>query len=58
VASTGVDVTSRAAIAKALKATVAAYGGVDILINTAALYPSTPDGTIPDSMWATTLDVT
>jgi NAD(P)-dependent dehydrogenase (short-subunit alcohol dehydrogenase family) len=57
VASTGVDVTSRAAIAKALKATVAAYGGVDILINTAALYPSTPDGTIPDSMWATTLDV-
>ena len=48
---------SREAIVKALKATAAAFGGVDILINTAAIYPSTPDGVIPDSMWATTLDV-
>ena len=55
--STAVDITSRESIAKALKATAAAYGGVDILINTAALFPSTPDGVIPDSMWATTLDV-
>ena len=42
---------------QALKATVAAFGGVDILINTAALFPSSPDGVIPDAMWATTLDV-
>jgi rhamnose utilization protein RhaD (predicted bifunctional aldolase and dehydrogenase)/NAD(P)-dependent dehydrogenase (short-subunit alcohol dehydrogenase family) len=57
ISSTGVDITSRDAIAKALKATTAAFGGVDILINTAALFPSTPDGVIPDSMWATTLNV-
>ena len=57
VASTAVDIRSRAAITQALKATVAAFGGVDILINTAAMFPSSPDGAIPESMWATTLDV-
>ena len=55
--STGVDIRSREAIAHAMKATVAAFGGVDILVNTAAVFPSTSDGEIPDSMWATTLDV-
>jgi len=53
----GVDIRNREAISKALNATVAAFGGVDILINTAAMFPSTPDGTIPDSLWATTLDI-
>jgi NAD(P)-dependent dehydrogenase (short-subunit alcohol dehydrogenase family) len=57
VASTAVDIRSREAIGKALQATVAAFGGVDILINTAALFPSSPDGVIPDAMWATTLDI-
>jgi rhamnose utilization protein RhaD (predicted bifunctional aldolase and dehydrogenase)/NAD(P)-dependent dehydrogenase (short-subunit alcohol dehydrogenase family) len=57
VASTAVDIRSREAIGKALQATVAAVGGVDILINTAALFPSSPDGVIPDAMWATTLDI-
>ena len=57
IASTAVDICSREAIAKALKATAAAFGGVDILINTAALYPSSPDAVVPDSMWTTTLDV-
>jgi NAD(P)-dependent dehydrogenase (short-subunit alcohol dehydrogenase family) len=57
VASTGVDVTSREAIANALKATAAAFGGVDILINTAAVYPSGTEAGVPDKMWATTLDV-
>jgi rhamnose utilization protein RhaD (predicted bifunctional aldolase and dehydrogenase)/NAD(P)-dependent dehydrogenase (short-subunit alcohol dehydrogenase family) len=56
-ASTPVDIRSREAIAKALRATVAAFGGIDILINTAALFPSSPDGAIPDALWATTLDV-
>jgi rhamnose utilization protein RhaD (predicted bifunctional aldolase and dehydrogenase)/NAD(P)-dependent dehydrogenase (short-subunit alcohol dehydrogenase family) len=56
-ASTVLDIRSREAIAKALKATVAAFGGIDILINTAALFPSSPDGIIPDAMWATTLDI-
>jgi len=54
---TSLDIRSREAIAKALKATVAAFGGVDIVINTAALFPTSPDGVISDAMWATTLDV-
>ena len=57
VASTGVDIRSREAITKALRATVEAFGGLDILINTAALFPSSPDGVVSDAMWATTLDV-
>ena len=43
--------------ANALKATIAAFGGVDILINTAALFPSSPDGVVSDDMWSATLDV-
>ena len=57
VGMTPVDIRNREAIGKALTATVAAFGGVDILINTAALFPSSPDGVISDAMWATTLDV-
>ncbi len=57
VASVSVDIRSREAIGKALKATVAAFGGVDVLINTAAMFPSSPDGAISDAAWATTLDV-
>jgi rhamnose utilization protein RhaD (predicted bifunctional aldolase and dehydrogenase)/NAD(P)-dependent dehydrogenase (short-subunit alcohol dehydrogenase family) len=57
VASTGVDIRSRDAIGIALKATVAAFGGVDILINTAAMFPSSPDGLITEAQWAMTLDV-
>ena len=57
VASTTVDIRSREAIREALKATVAAFGGADILINTAALFPSSPDGVITEAQWATTLDV-
>jgi len=57
VASTGIDIRSREAIAKAMRATVAAFGGIDILINTAALFPSSPDGVVSDTMWTTTLDV-
>ncbi len=57
VAGTAIDIRSREAIANALKAAAAAFGGVDILINTAALFPSTPDGVIPDTLWTMTLDV-
>jgi len=56
-AVTPVDIRNREAIAKAIDATVAAFGGLDILVNTAALFPSSPDGVVPDSMWATTLDI-
>ena len=56
-ASTAVDIRSRDAIAAAIRTTVAAFGGVDILINTAALFPASADGVVPDGMWATTLDI-
>ncbi|HEX3893692.1 MAG TPA: bifunctional rhamnulose-1-phosphate aldolase/short-chain dehydrogenase [Terracidiphilus sp.] len=57
VASTGVDIRNRATIRDAVKATVAAFGGVDILINTAALFPSSADGVITEAQWALTLEV-
>jgi NAD(P)-dependent dehydrogenase (short-subunit alcohol dehydrogenase family) len=57
VASAGVDIRSRYAIANALKATIAVFGGADILINTAAMFPSSPDGIISEAQWAMTLDV-
>jgi rhamnose utilization protein RhaD (predicted bifunctional aldolase and dehydrogenase)/NAD(P)-dependent dehydrogenase (short-subunit alcohol dehydrogenase family) len=52
-----VDITSRETIREALATATNAFGGVDILINTAALFPSSPDGAISDAMWATTLNV-
>ena len=42
VTSTGVDITSREAIANALNITASAFGGVDILVNTAAHVPRHP----------------
>jgi rhamnose utilization protein RhaD (predicted bifunctional aldolase and dehydrogenase)/NAD(P)-dependent dehydrogenase (short-subunit alcohol dehydrogenase family) len=57
VTSTSVDITNRESIAGALKATAAAFGGVDILVNTAALFPVSTDPVIPDRLWPATLDV-
>ena len=57
VASTAVDIRKRDAVREAIRATVAAFGGIDILINTAALFPSSPDGHISDELWSTTLDI-
>jgi len=55
--ATRIDIRDRASIRAALEATIAAYGGIDILINTAALFPSSPDGTVSDAQWAATLEV-
>jgi len=52
-----IDITDRATIREALNATVKQFGGVDIVINTAAIFPSSPDGIINDQMWAVTLEV-
>ncbi len=57
VASTVVDIRSRAAIREAARQTITAFGGIDILINTAAMFPSSPDGVITEAQWAMTLDV-
>jgi rhamnose utilization protein RhaD (predicted bifunctional aldolase and dehydrogenase)/NAD(P)-dependent dehydrogenase (short-subunit alcohol dehydrogenase family) len=55
--SGAVDIRSRASIREMLDAAALKFGGIDILINTAAKFPSTPDGEIPDNMWADTLAV-
>ena len=57
VAWTSIDIRDRKAINAAIAATVKQFGGIDILINTAALFPSSPDGIISDAQWALTLEV-
>ena len=57
VTSAPVDIRNRDTIRKALEAAVEAFGGIDILINTAAMFASSPDGVISDAAWATTLEV-
>jgi rhamnose utilization protein RhaD (predicted bifunctional aldolase and dehydrogenase)/NAD(P)-dependent dehydrogenase (short-subunit alcohol dehydrogenase family) len=53
----GVDIRNRETIREALAKAIGAYGGVDILINTAAIFPASPDGVITDAQWALTLEV-
>ena len=55
--SATIDIRDRATIRRAMSKAVAAFGGIDILINTAAIFGSSPDGTITDAQWALTLDV-
>jgi NAD(P)-dependent dehydrogenase (short-subunit alcohol dehydrogenase family) len=52
-----VDLRDRAAVRQALAAAVAAYGGIDLVVNTAAIYPVAEQGKLTDGQWATTLDV-
>jgi rhamnose utilization protein RhaD (predicted bifunctional aldolase and dehydrogenase)/NAD(P)-dependent dehydrogenase (short-subunit alcohol dehydrogenase family) len=52
-----IDIRDREAIRKALREVIAMYGGIDILINTAAVFPSSPDGVIHDGQWGMTLDI-
>jgi rhamnose utilization protein RhaD (predicted bifunctional aldolase and dehydrogenase)/NAD(P)-dependent dehydrogenase (short-subunit alcohol dehydrogenase family) len=54
---TSIDIRDRKTIKAALAATIQQFGGIDILINTAALFPSSPDGVISDAQWALTLEV-
>ena len=57
VISTAIDITKRDTIQAALQATVRAFGGVDLVINTAAIFPSSPTGVISDAQWGTTLEI-
>jgi rhamnose utilization protein RhaD (predicted bifunctional aldolase and dehydrogenase)/NAD(P)-dependent dehydrogenase (short-subunit alcohol dehydrogenase family) len=52
-----VDIRRRDVIRQSLRDLVAAFGGLDVLINTAALFPSSADGVIGDEQWGVTLDV-
>jgi len=55
--SVAVDIRRRDVIRQSLRELVAAYGGLDLLINTAALFPSSKDGQISDEQWGVTLDI-
>jgi NAD(P)-dependent dehydrogenase (short-subunit alcohol dehydrogenase family) len=57
IAATRVDIRDRASVTDAMHATVAQFGGLDILINTAAIFPSSPTGSFDDASWATTLQL-
>jgi rhamnose utilization protein RhaD (predicted bifunctional aldolase and dehydrogenase)/NAD(P)-dependent dehydrogenase (short-subunit alcohol dehydrogenase family) len=52
-----VDIRNRESILEALHETVSSYGGLDIMVNTAAVFPSSPDGQINDAQWGVTLDI-
>jgi rhamnose utilization protein RhaD (predicted bifunctional aldolase and dehydrogenase)/NAD(P)-dependent dehydrogenase (short-subunit alcohol dehydrogenase family) len=52
-----VDIRDRAAIRGLLRKVVAEFGGVDIVVNTAAIFPSSADGHVTDEQWAATLQL-
>jgi rhamnulose-1-phosphate aldolase/alcohol dehydrogenase len=53
-----VDLASRESIAAAVRAAVLRFGGIDILVNTAAIYPA-PDAAagVSEDVWARTLHI-
>ena len=51
------DLSSRETIASALRQAVLAFGGVDIVINTAAIYPTPDPSTEAEPVWARALHV-
>src|SRR6266404_5249197 len=52
-----IDIRNRESILQALRETVSTYGGLDIVVTTAAVFPSSPDGQINDAQWVVTLDI-
>jgi rhamnose utilization protein RhaD (predicted bifunctional aldolase and dehydrogenase)/NAD(P)-dependent dehydrogenase (short-subunit alcohol dehydrogenase family) len=57
VASVYVDIRDRDSVRAALRHIATQFGGVDILVNTAAVFASSPHGRITDEQWRQTLDV-
>lgn len=58
VAAVYLDITSRESIAAALRETVLRFGGLDGLINTAAIFPVPgPDGKIAPEVWSKTFEI-
>ena len=55
VASQVVDLGSPVSLAEAAKFTVLQFGGIDVVVNTAAIYPvPAPGGQLSDALWAKT----
>jgi rhamnose utilization protein RhaD (predicted bifunctional aldolase and dehydrogenase)/NAD(P)-dependent dehydrogenase (short-subunit alcohol dehydrogenase family) len=57
-ASTVVDLSSSESLAEAVKFTVMQFGGIDVVVNTAAIYPvPSADGELSEALWAKTFFV-
>ena len=55
---TSVDVGSSRSVAEAVKFAILEFGGLDVIVNTAAIYPVPgPDGKLSDAEWAKTFQV-
>lgn len=52
-----VDIRDRASARELIHKTVMQFGGIDVLMNTAAIFAASPDGRISDDAWRLTLDV-
>ena len=57
VLAVAVDLTSRDSIRQAVRATVLQFGGLDIVVNTAAVYPTPAADTPVEAVWALALEV-
>jgi len=56
--ATALDLASRESIAAAIRRTILTFGGVDIVINTAAIYPTPdPSAANAEAVWARTLHI-
>jgi rhamnose utilization protein RhaD (predicted bifunctional aldolase and dehydrogenase)/NAD(P)-dependent dehydrogenase (short-subunit alcohol dehydrogenase family) len=55
IAATPVDLSSRESLAAATRFAVSRFGGIDIIVNTAAIYPvPSADGELSEQQWAKT----
>ncbi len=56
--ATALDLSDRNSMSAALRATILQFGGIDVIINTAAIYPTPESGSgSRDSAWARTMQV-
>jgi rhamnose utilization protein RhaD (predicted bifunctional aldolase and dehydrogenase)/NAD(P)-dependent dehydrogenase (short-subunit alcohol dehydrogenase family) len=51
------DLSSRDSIAAAYRATVMKFGGLDVVINTAAIFPTPAPGTPPEQTWGLAMSI-
>jgi rhamnose utilization protein RhaD (predicted bifunctional aldolase and dehydrogenase)/NAD(P)-dependent dehydrogenase (short-subunit alcohol dehydrogenase family) len=51
------DLSSRDSIAAAFRATVMKFGGLDVVINTAAIFPTPAPGTPPEHTWGLAMSI-
>jgi NAD(P)-dependent dehydrogenase (short-subunit alcohol dehydrogenase family) len=52
-----IDITQESSIQTALRSVISHCGGLDLLINTAALFPASADNTTSQTQWGKTLEI-